>query len=240
MEAHLVWHLQDHFTSGLSFKPSSGIANHVASSKFVTFQAESGDLWSTSNRTIRFRLADSSCINMESIRLHMTIHNTTTVTADGAPAALTPILLPMGLYQRCRLYVAGSLVEDIDNVGTLTAMLESLKSSSRRYNDAMESGHAMTGGTHAASFNIDDESLTPMAAGTARRTISKMPFGLLAQDKWMPLSQVAAGGVVIELELSSNAWQAFQYDATNTLGYAIKDVFCPRHPMRSIVVSQIA
>ena len=83
-----------------------------------------------------------------------------------------PILIhtgDFGLFQRARLYCTRSLVEDIDNIGTLTSMLERLKSSSRRYNAAMESGHAMLGGD--ATFNIDDESLTPMAARTARRTI---------------------------------------------------------------------
>ena len=226
MEAHVVSHIQDHLISGLSFKPSGATANYVTSSKFVTFRAESGDLWSTANRTIRFRLADSSFIDLESIRLHVTVHNTTTVTAGGAPAALTPILPAIGMFQRARLYCAGSLVEDIDNVGTLTAMLERLKSSSRRQNDALESGHAMTGGVTAGPFNIDNESLTAMAAGTARRTISKLPSGLLAQDKWMPLSQVAASGLVLELQLSSDAWQAFQYVAENTPGFAIRDVFC--------------
>ena len=210
MEAHVVSHIQDHLISGLSFKTTGGTSNYLTASRFVLFQAESGDLWSTSNRTIRFRIASFDFLDMESVRLHMTVHNTTTVTAGGANAVLTPILPAMGMFQRCRLYVAGALVEDIDNVGTLTAIMERLKSAPRRYNDAMESGHAMLGGTDAPSFNIDDETLTPMAAGTARRTISKLPFGLLAQDKWMPLSQVAAGGVVCELELSSNAWQAFE------------------------------
>ena len=205
MEAHVVSHIQDHLLSSLSFKPSSGTANYVNSSKFVRFLPESGDTWTTANRTIRFRLADSSFIDMESIRLGMTVYNSTTVTAGGANAVLTPILPAMGMFQRCRLYIAGSLVEDIDNVGTLTAMLERLKSSARRYNDAMESGHAMLGGATAAAYNIDDESLQPIAAGTARRTISKLAFGLLAQERWMAVSQVAVGGIFLEL-----AWKLIQ------------------------------
>ena len=161
---------------------------------------------------------------MESIRLGMTIHNTTDVTAGGANAALEPLLPAMAMFQRCRLYVAGALVEDIGNCGTLTTMMERLKSAPRRYNDAMESGHSMLGGGTANHYNIDNKSLTPIAAGTARRTTSKLPFGLLAQERWMPLSQVAAGGVVLELELSSNAWQAFKYVGTNTVGWNIRDV----------------
>ena len=225
MEAHVVSHIQDHLISSLAFKPSSGTANYVLASRFVRFLPESGDTWTTANRTIRFRLADSAFIDMESIRLGMTVYNNTTVTAGGAAAGLTPLGPAMMMFQRCRLYIAGSLVEDIDNVGSLTAMLERLKSSARRYNDAMESGHAMTGGATTAAYNVDNESLTAIGAGEARRTISKLPFGLMAQDKWMPLSQVSAGGVVLELELSSNASQAFAVDAANTISWSIKDVF---------------
>ena len=72
IEAHVVSHIQDHLISGLSFKPSSGLASHVTGARFVTFQAESGDLWSTANRTIRFRLASLDFLDMESIRLHIT------------------------------------------------------------------------------------------------------------------------------------------------------------------------
>jgi hypothetical protein len=221
----VVSHIQDHLISSLNFKPNSGTSNYITANRLVRFLPESGDTWTTANRTIRFRLADSAFIDMESIRLGMTIHNTTVVTAGGANAALEPLTSAMGMFQRCRLYVAGALVEDIDNCGTLIAMLERLKSAPRRYNDAMESGHSMLGGVNAAAYNIDNESLTPIAAGTARRTISKLPFGLMAQEKWMPLSQVAAGGVVLELELSSNAWQSFVYDGANTVGWNIKDVY---------------
>ena len=58
-------------------------------------QTESGDAWTVNNRTIRFRLADSSFIDMESIRLGMTIQNTTIVTGAAA-ARLTPNCSPNG------------------------------------------------------------------------------------------------------------------------------------------------
>ena len=134
---------------------------------------------------------------MESHHLGMTVFNSTTNTtaiaatallpavAAGANVALTPILPAMEMFQRCKHYIAGSLVEDIDNCGTLTGILGRLQSSARRYSDAMESGHAMPWSVaeDVEHFNIDDEALTPIAAGAARRTITKLPFGLLAQDK---------------------------------------------------------
>ena len=54
-------------------------------------------------------------------------------------------------------------------------MLERMKPAGRQHNDALESGHAMVGGT-AAITNIDDESLQPIVAGGARRTMTKRPF----------------------------------------------------------------
>ena len=115
MEAHVVSHIQDHLISGLSFKPTSGTANYVTSSRMVRFLPSSGDTWTTSNRTIRFQLASADMLDLESIRLGMTIYNTTTVTGTATPAALTPILPGgMGLFQRARLYIAGALVEDIE------------------------------------------------------------------------------------------------------------------------------
>ena len=41
----------------------------------------------------------------------------------------------------------------------------------------------------------------------------------------MMLSLVASSGIVLELELSSNPWQAFSYVGANTVGWSIKDVF---------------
>ena len=89
---------------------------------------------------------------MESIRFGMTIHNTNVVTAGGVNAALEPLLSATAMFQRFRLYVAGTLVEDIVNCGTLTATLERLKCAPRRYNDAMELGHSMLGGATADAY----------------------------------------------------------------------------------------
>ena len=221
----MVSHTVDGLISGLTFKPNGHTANYILANRQIRFLPESGDTWTTANRTIRFRLADSAFVDLESIRLGMSIYNTTTVTAGGGAADLEPIVPAVGMFSRVRLYLAGSLVEDIDGCGTLTSILERLKSSSRRSNDAMESGHPMTGGTNAASFNVDNESLAPIPAGEARRTLSKLPFGLFAQDKYMPLQHVAGGSLTLELELSSNGWQAFKYEAANTVGWMIKDVF---------------
>jgi hypothetical protein len=58
-------------------------------------------------------------------------------------------------------------VEDIDNCGTLAAMLERMKNTDRRYNDAQKSEHTMLGGASASACNVDDETSTPLAADSA-------------------------------------------------------------------------
>jgi hypothetical protein len=60
MEAHVVSHIQDHLISSLNFKPNSGTSNYITANRLVRFLPESGDTWTTANRTIRFRLADSA------------------------------------------------------------------------------------------------------------------------------------------------------------------------------------
>ena len=67
-------------------------------------------------------------------------------------------------------------------------MLELMEPAGRQHNDALESGHAMAGGT-AAITNIGDESLQPIVAGGARRTQTKRPFeSFLNYQKWAALN----------------------------------------------------
>ena len=133
-------------------------------------------------------MADKSLIDMEYIRFGMAIYNATvTIAAAGlpavvsAPVTLTPFLLAMAMLQRCMLYVASSLRQDIDTGRTFSTMLESLKRSIRRYSDALESGPAMTARADVASLNIDNESSTSIAAAIGSRSITKLRSELLSQ-----------------------------------------------------------
>lgn len=232
MEVHVTSHSFYHLISSLNLSPKGNSANYILSRSDVKFLPESGNTWSSSNRTIRFRISDSSFLDLASIRLGMTVYNTTVTTGTTTGVPLTPILPAIGMIQRARIYLSAALVEDVDNVSTFTAIFERLKNSGRRANDALESGHSMVGAvadTNAAvtaeNYDVDNESLVPIAAGQARRTISKLPFGLMAHDMWCPLSQVSAGGLVVELELASDLWQAFKYNALHTPGWAVRDVF---------------
>ena len=114
LEAHAIAHLEDHLISGLTFKSSHGTANYVMVSRYVSFNPEGGSMWNTSNRTLRLRLADSSFIGLQSLRLPYTLHNTSFTNSTNVGRPITPLLGgPMAIFSRCRLFLAGALVGDI-------------------------------------------------------------------------------------------------------------------------------
>ena len=150
----------------------------------MRYLPESGDTWTTGSRVIRFRLAGAEFLDPSTCKLGFTLYNQTKVTTGGAAASMTPIAPPLAMFSRLRLYVAGVLCEDITEVGALTMLLERMKPAARRLNDSMEA-HPMTGAT------LSDENYAPMAGGTARKVLVDLPFGILKQDRWMPLAQIA-------------------------------------------------
>ena len=114
LDAHAIAHLEDHLISGLQFKSSSGASNYVTASRYVTFNPEGGSMWNTSDRTLRFRLADSFFIDLQSLRLAYTLHNTSFTNSTNVGRPITPLLGgPMAIFSTCRRFLAGALVEDI-------------------------------------------------------------------------------------------------------------------------------
>ena len=108
MEGHITSSVSDHLISGLDFRAGSGSANYVQQSRFVRFQAESGNKFSsTSSRVIRFRLSDSCYLDPTSVRLCFTLQNLS--QADN----LTPVTPPGALFSRLRMFAGGQLCEAV-------------------------------------------------------------------------------------------------------------------------------
>ena len=133
------------------------------------------------------------------------------------------------MFSRLRLYIGGQLAEDLTEVGHLAMLLERIKPNARRLNDSLEA--------HAMTANLGDEAYSPIPANGARKVVFSLPFGMLNQQKWMPFGLVAAGGIVLEAELSSNALQAF---TTPGALWRIQDVSCTLRCTRSIHPLQTA
>ena len=74
MEAILTSGAEDHLIEGLSFKPPSNTAGYVLESRYVSFNAESGNRFDpVSSRVIRFRLADHGFLEESSVELALTL-----------------------------------------------------------------------------------------------------------------------------------------------------------------------
>ena len=170
---------------GLSFKPPSNTANYVLETRQVTYQAESGNRFDpVSSRVIRFRLADHGFLEASSVKLALTLQNKGDQT-------VTPCGQLMSLFRRARLFASSQLVEDRVELATESSITERLKDGARRINDRIEQ-HPI------ASYNNDQ--YATLAAGKSRRLIASTPFGVLSQEKWLPIHLIS-GGIILEFEL---------------------------------------
>ena len=167
MEAILTSGAEDHLIEGLSFKPPSNTAQYILESRYVTYQAESGNRFDpVSSKVIRFRLADHGFLEASSVKLALTLQNKGDQT-------ITPCGQLMSLFRRARLFASSQLVEDRIELATETAITDRLKDGLRRMNDSiLEHPHD--------AFNAN--TFTQLGAGKSRRLISPTPFGTLNQE----------------------------------------------------------
>ena len=223
MEAIISSGAEDHLIEGLSFRPPSSTANYVLESRYVSFNAESGNRFdSISSKVIRFRLADHGFLEASSVRLALTLQN------KGDQTPITPCGQTMSLFRRARLFAASQLVEDRTELASETAITDRLKDGLRRMNDSIEQH------PHDA-FNAN--TYTQLAAGKSRRLIASTPFGCLSQDKWLPLHLISSG-IVMEFELD-DADTAFNETGVS---YEITDVklFATLHTIDSALANSYA
>ena len=193
MEAHITSGIEDHLIDGLQFKAASGTAQYVLNSRCVRYFAESGNRFdANSSRVIRFRLADHCFLEPASVRLQMTINNLSTTTD------LTPVAQPLAMFRRARLFMASQLVEDWTELGPTSVLMDRMKPFLRRLSDSLEA-HVLTDGS--------SDAYSPVPVNGARKVLVQLPFGVLNQQRWLPLHLVA-GGLILELELG-DATQAF-------------------------------
>ena len=100
--------LEDQLLPGLSFRLPDA-ANYVNGRVSSTFFPQGSAYYrSSGTRLIRFVIADPNLVDLSTIRLSFLLKN-----EDNAKnLAITPPV-PMAMFQRIRIYVGGTLVEDI-------------------------------------------------------------------------------------------------------------------------------
>ena len=185
VDAHAITHLSDGLVPGLNYGPAGNTAEYVQSSKLVKIRPEAGDRYSPgAARVIRFRLVDDGWLNRA--RVQLTINNMTK-KADGTGENLTPLAPPICMFESCRLFLGGQVVEQIDELGPLGSIADYLKPTVKRIREStMEHTH-------------DGTTRTTLPANASRRVVFELPFGMFRQHRWLPLHTLSQ--LVVELTL---------------------------------------
>ena len=121
VEQHIQTNITDSLVPGLDFRGGVPSAEYVTSSRLVRWRAEVGDRFSQAARQLRFRLVDDFWLQSGTVRLQVTVTNT-----SGANP-LQHRTDPLAMFSSARLYMGGQLVEDIQELGVDVVMLEYFK-----------------------------------------------------------------------------------------------------------------
>jgi hypothetical protein len=147
------------------------------------------------------------------------------------------IVQPLATCSRVRVFCNGIQTENWDYVGETEVLTGRLKSGARRENDSVEA-HLMTARGQTETYQT-------ISASTSRRVMFTVPCGAFQMRKWAPLSLVS-GEVALEMELSSDAAQAFDItgvgSAAGSSDWEVTDMsmFCNIHTVDSNLANSYA
>ena len=194
MESHVAAS-SDRLIAGLDFKPS-GTGSYVTAAKMVRFPCESANRFSPqSARLLRFKLATHGWINPETVRLGFDLKE---IGGSNSVTLTTPSAL--GIFSRCRVIMAGQVVEDVDFLGRTATMMSKLKPPARV---AMETVMNGMGASNASLVN-ESGTLQAIAQNEARTMIVPLDLlGIFNQHRYIPAGMIA-NGIVLEIELNSD------------------------------------
>ena len=192
---------EDVLINSLSFNPHKS-GSFVIDSKAIKIPSESGNRFSAvSQRLIRFRLA-GSWLDPDSLRFAFDLRNESTTTALSllSPKAIS-------IFNRARLIASSTVIEDVDLLSRTVTMLSKLIPPARLQNEMI-----MNGGGHNGNLTNPDGTLEPIAASDVRTMVVTLDMlGLFNQSKYIPV-EMMAGGLVLELELNSDATYACSHN----------------------------
>ena len=151
------------------------------------------------------------------------------ITNTDATNALFPATVGAHcLFDRLQLRLGSTLVEDIQEFGKLTEIMQKMSMSPQKKMDEGQLGF----GTAAASANgsyflADQHEAQTIAASSSKRVYMKFDLsGLFSQAKWIPLYALGGQGLQIQLSLAA-ANQAVIISHSGTTysqGYTLSDI----------------
>jgi hypothetical protein len=175
-------------------------------------------------KTITINCGSSSeWLDCSTVLLSFLITNT-----DGTNALFPATPSASVLFDRLQIRLGSTLVEDIQEFGKLTHIMEMLSMSPQKKMDMAQLGF----GTQAASANgsyflADQHDAQTIAANGSKRVYMKFDLsGLFSSGKWCPLFALGGQGLQIQLSLTP-ANQAMIISHTGTTysqGYTLSDI----------------
>lgn len=182
MESKIAASTSDSLIDALDFKLPD-VANYITDRTSVSWTPQTGQPYTANGvRLIRFVLADNMAfLDPSTIRLYMNLSNTSTGGANAAAREMSLLADPQCLFLRGRLLLNGTVVEDIQYWGRTHTMLRLLMPQNRIQDDTLENDWKY-----------------PIPAGTKRRFVLPLPFGLFQQPYYLWLK---VAPITIELEL---------------------------------------
>ena len=228
---HHAQSIDDALIGGLSYKLKAG-ASYVTNRRSVSYFAQGGNDYKPSGvRVMKFHITGDQWLDPSTFRVAFQLNNLdydSIGTSYVQPLSWNPAVF----FRRARIIAGGQVIEDIDDFNRLSLMLTALKSGEEqlmissegfnsfddRYGDVSQDNRKSY-----RSFDYDKAG----SVFQARRVIFKPMFGLLNQEKLIPLRFCP---LQLELELVNSGSDAVHVGAwegqNNSSNWSISDIQC--------------
>ena len=188
---HHAQSVEDALIGGLSYKLKPG-ASYITNRRSVSFFPTGGNQYSPSGvRVIKFHLTGDQWLDPSTFRVAFQLNNQEydqLGTKYIKPLSWNPAVF----FRRARIIAGGQVIEDIDDFNRLSLMLTAIKSEEEQL---MISSEGFGSFDHIYGLESDDNRKEyrnkdfDLSGGVfqSRRVLFKPMFGLLHQDKLIPL-----------------------------------------------------
>ena len=176
--------VEDYLISGLSFKLDPG-ASYVTDRRNVSFFTAGSNIYQSGSgaRVIRIMLTGDGWLDPSTVRLAFTLVN----NDNNVNHVLRPLSGGWSFFRRCRCLVGGAIVDDIDYYNRIHEQMHILTSTNNRDNDSLE-GFGQRWDDYSTYAKWSTATVGGLAPGASQSVTFKPLFGLLNQNKYIPLS----------------------------------------------------
>ena len=229
---HHAQSVDDALIGGLSYKLKAG-ASYVTNRRSVSFFASGGNQYSPSGvKVCRFNITSDHWMDPSTFRVMFQLNNKD-YTSDGVTWVEPLSWNPAVFFRRARIIAGGQVIEDIDDFNRLSMMLTALKSEEEKLMISSEGfgqfddKYPTESDDTRKTYRVEDCDKSG-AVWQSRRVVFKPMFGLLNQEKLIPLRFCP---LQIELELVTNGADAVYVnmegvDAKYTSNWDVSDIQC--------------